>query len=255
MDDKKTFIDKCIMISSMRRDELVKHVLSERFSDISDASKSKTPGDMPTGMEIITFVPSSLNYPDYAFSLCSMNQSREDMVRHLLEYEVELCDKKNEEDKPSPEKKRRRGMSRRSDDTKIPPSKDLPSILSLFTKDDASGEASVIANMPDILETYFPSANCVYAGIYANLDRSEFVLLAVDNGRYRTSWRSSGTQNKLKWYTSHEDSDKSIMKSITNDSSTVHIARKRNGEIRYMGKCNRIEDINIEEGWCSMFVS
>lgn len=242
----------------MNKDQLLKNVLSSRFTEMSDKSRCGTSGVIPTGLDLLTFIPSPSTYPEYAFLVCSMSESRSDMVRHILEYEskkfVTGCCDKCKEDKPASEKKRRRGMARRSEDRVIEQN-NFPSILSLFTKNDHSGESSVMVNMPDILETYFPEIICIYAGIYGNVERTVFVLLAVDNGRYRTSWRSCGTQNKLTWFTSHEDIDKSVMKSIVNNTSIVHVVRKRNGEIRYMGKCTKVEDVNMKDGSCSMFVS
>ena len=249
----KEFVNKCILVSTMNKDQLIKNVLSSRFTDMSDPKIGKS-SDIPTGLDLLTFVPSPSIYPEYAFLVCSMQETREDMVRHILEYESKnfvsgSCDK-CKDDTVVPEKKRRRGgMTRRSED-RATPNICVPSILSLFTKDE-----NVMTNMPDILETYFPTTVCIYAGIYGNVDRSIFVLLAVDNGRYRTSWKSCGAQNKLTWFTSNEDVDKSVMTSIVNNTSTVHVVRKRNGEIRYMGKCTRIDDVNMEEGSCAMFVS
>jgi len=293
MNSSKEFVDKCILVSSMEREELVKYILAERFNDMSDPSKCNDT-TIPSGIDILSFVPCQSTYPAFAFSMCSMTYSREDIIRHVLEKYVEAnsfkCPTCSEQAPTIPDRKRRRGMVRRSE-AKLPPrivsppispkdtkvvhtkvvptkvvptkvvptkTKDVivrPSVFSLFKKKDSSGDSIVMSGMTDILENYFPTTNCIYPGVYGNKEKSEFVLLSVDNGRYKASWKSCGSENILKWFTSHDDTNKSVMKSILHGSSTVHIVRKRNGEIRYMGRCKKIEEINIKEGHCSMYIS
>jgi len=294
MNSPNEFVNKCIIVASMERKELVKYILSERFNDMSDKSKCNET-TIPSGIDILTFVPCPSTYPEFAFSMCAMTYSREEIIRHILEKYVEEnsfnCSKCTEQPPVVPEKKRRRGMVRRSE-ANLPPrivsppispsekkltpstlrslqqkktakiisptkSNDIirPSVFSLFKKKDSSGDAIVLSGMSDILENFFPDASCIYPGIYGNNEKSEFVLLSVDNGRYKASWKSCGTENILKWFASNDDTNKSIMKSILHESSTVHIVRKRNGETRYMGRCKKIEDINVKEGYCSMYIS
>ena len=294
MNSPKEFVNKCIIVSSMEREELVKYILAERFNDMSDKSKCNDTA-IPIGIDILSFVPCPSTYPAFAFSMCSMTYSREDIIRHILEKYVEEnslnCSKCTEQPPVVPERKRRRGMVRRSEanlpprivsppispkENKLPPStlrgvqskqkavnlsptksSDIvrPSVFSLFKKKDTSGDSVVLSGMSDILENFFPEASCIYPGIYGNKEKSEFVLLSVDNGRYKASWKSCGSENILKWFASNDDTNKSIMKSILHGSSTVHIVRKRNGETRYMGRCKKIEDISVKEGYCSMYIS
>lgn len=273
MDARREIISRIVLLSSMGKDELVKNILAEKFREMT----SSTPGCagvMPTGVGLIEYSPSPDTYPSYAFSLCSMTESRDDILRHLLHSELEKVVTCSRCDPPSvtPEKKRRRGGTRRTESRRLrehpeveiagnvetleETTSQLPPILSLFLKkDEFSGENTIIGNIPDILDNFFPGTECVYAGIYANPTRTFFVLFAVDNGRYRTSWRSYGSQNKLMWFTSHEDVDREVMKNVIDKGTTVHVVRKRNGEIRYMGTCVKIEEVNMDEGSCSLYIS
>ncbi len=286
MDVRKDVVTRVVSLSSMGKDELVKNILSDKFRAMTSPTPGCTnvSGTMPTGLELLAYTPSPESYPSYAFSVCAMDESREDIFRHLVDIELERitnCDRCNP---PTPtsspplsqEKKRRRGGTRRTESRRLrsqceaEPAPDntessagstlehpeLPPILSLFVKKDAfSGDTTVMGNIPDILENFFPGTECVYAGIYSNPSNTFFVLFAVDNGRYRTSWRSYGSQNKLTWFTSHEDVDREVMTHVIDKATTVHVVRKRNGEIRYMGKCSKIDNVNMEEGSCSMYIS
>ena len=283
MDVRKDVISRVVLLSSMGKDELIKNILSDKFRCMTSSS-DVTSSSMPTGLGLLSYTPSPDSYPSYAFSVCSMDESREDILRHLLDIELEKiivtkCERCDPPTSPpsslSQERKRRRGGTRRTTESRrlrgqpevdpvpdnvvsssVENNPELPPILSLFLKkDEASREVTVMGNIPDILENFFPGTECVYAGIYSNPSRTFFVLFAVDNGRYRTSWRSYGSQNKLTWFTSHEDVDRAVMKYVIDKSTTVHVVRKRNGEIRYMGKCSKIESVNIEEGSCSMYIS
>jgi len=258
---KENFVKKCITITTLSKSDLIKSVLSDRFSDMTDVSM----GDIPSGIEILTHIPCHSSYPEYAFSLCSIPDDIENMRSHLIAYELDRYTESKTGPVTRGSSKRRRGGSRTRSSTQLEnsfkESKELVPIidiklpiLSIFKK-VVNGENIILGNMPDILDEFFPGVKCVYAGIYSSIDKNTFVLLAVDNGRYRTSWKSNGPQNILKWYTSHEDVDRSVMKQITNESTNVHIVRKRNGEIRYMGKCSRIDDVDHPEGSCTMFVS
>lgn len=81
-----------------------------------------------------------------------------------------------------------------------------------------------------------------------------FVLLVVDS--VRNCWKSSGVQNKLTWFTPADDVGKKVFNEIIVSKNLVlHVIRKRNLELRYMGKLQKIENIDRELGSCVMFVA
>ena len=129
----------------------------------------------------------------------------------------------------------------------------LPSKLNLFTVEE-NGCKKNLNTMSDILPKFFPGSKTVWPGIYKQ-EENIFILLVIDNGRYKNNWKSCGTQNKVTWFTSHDDTDKSVMDKIVDDKTTVHVVRKRNGEMRYMGKRAKTENIDKTEGSCVLYVA
>ena len=259
MTTKRHFIETCVSLSLLDRQEILRLVLADKVKDIlcrrDHKPESPEPqSEVPKNLDILGYSPTTEQFSDYAFTLCSLKSTKEEIVAYLIGKEFDKVMTPLISTTPvaaildvdKPPVKRRRRLT-------ILPPVSLPPVLSLFTykKDDT---IVTLTNMPEIIDRFFKGVTLVWQGIYADRKKSEYVLLVVDNGRYKNVWRSSGKQNRLTWYTSHEDTNRQEMGKIV-ECKSVHIVRKRNGEYRYMGKITKIDDVDYGEGSCVMLVS
>lgn len=290
---KEDFLETCVVLSGLDRESILKTVLKEKFNNVTTDSEKDTENStaLPTGLDLLVHTPSRENFAEYAFGLCSLPDSKEAITRHLLsilfdaavESEVRPRVRTRQSKQRSAEqqatlkvcgqaKKRKKTSSANSSTSseesstetesaaqalcniqkKTEQERKLPSKLNVFLRND--GKTPMVA-MSEIVHGFFPGLTLLWPGIYMQTKQEYFVLLVVDNGRYSNSWKSAGTQNKLTWFTSTEDVGREVFDKITANTSVVHVVRKRNSEMRYMGKSQRTEHINKDEGSCVMYVA
>lgn len=287
--EKEDFLETCVVLSGLDRESILKTILKEKYKYVCECSGEKTATTLPKGLSLLVYNPSPQNFTDYAFALCSLQDSKEAITRHLLSIHFDAAvesairrprvrtrqsKQKSEEETSlnivqSPRKKKRSSPSAASSDSEsssqkqsvgaaaealceIQKQNSLPSKLNLFLRVDGK---SPMTTMSEIIPGFFPGVVLLWPGIYRSQTSLTFVLLVADNGRYKNCWRSAGIQNKLTWYTSGDDVDRKVLGMITSEESVVHVVRKRNSEMRYMGKCQKIEDVDKEDGSCVMYVA
>lgn len=290
MTKKEHFLETCVFLSGLERDSILKKVLKDAFQYVlqshsesaqgqnptpnSPDSSKYIPDELPEGLTLLTFKPSEIDFVDYAFALSTLQDSKEVMVRHILSTQFDTTF--HPKDSPvryknfqkfgnkvgkEPPLKKKRPNSDFEQSTKIGSEveaalgfsepRNLPSKLDLFVKFDGSPMTTI----SEITSEFFSQVVLIWPGIYRDDSNTLFVLLVADNGRYKNSWKSAGTQNKFTWYTSNDDTDRKVLDMITHDDSVVHIVRKRNSEIMYMGKRRNIENVDRPNGSCVMYVS
>ena len=269
--NKEDFLETCVVLSGLDRESILKTVLKEKFNNVTQENRVDSEKETPKGLDLLVHTPSRENFAEYAFALCSLPDSKETITRHLLsilfdaavEAEVRPRVRTRQSKQRSEQatlnisgqaKKRKKSTDESSTETQkktLEQQRKLPSKLNVFLRDDGK---TAMVTMSEITQGFFPGLTLLWPGIYA-CDEEYFVLLVVDNGRYSNSWKSAGTQNKLTWFTSNEDVDREVFDKITTNTVVVHVVRKRNSEMRYMGKSQRMEHINKDDGSCVMYVA
>lgn len=273
--EKEDFLETCLVLCGLDKESIIKTILSEKFKIVSETQPSNKKKCLPKGCDLLVHTPSPENFAEYAYELCALKENKDVITRHLLSLQfdasVEAASRPRVRTRQSKTSRTSWKKKRLSIDISSGSESDseeslkgaarllcnisaikLPSKLHLFVVEEG-GNKKILNTMSDILPNFFPGSNTVWPGIYKK--DNVFVLLVMDNGRYKNNWKSSGTQNKVTWFTSHEDVDRSVMDQVVDDKSTVHVVRKRNGEMRYMGKRVKMEDTNREEGSCVMYVA
>lgn len=266
--EKEDFLETCLVLCGLDKASIIKTILKEKFKYAAEHPNEDT--RMPSGLDLLLHNPGPEGFAEYAFGLCALEETKESITRHLLSVQFDAAVQaasrprvrtRSRQSLPlnlPPRKKNRVHNVSDTDETESEPDVPvtdikLPSKLHLFLKQD--GEMKTVLNtISDILTHFFPGVVVVWPGIYGDPVRT-FVLLVADNGRYKNSWRSSGTQNQLTWFTSSEDADRAVLDKILDPESLVHVIRKRNGEMRYMGSCQKVENVDREEGSCVMHVA
>lgn len=262
--EKEDFLETCVVLGGLDRDAILKTILKEKYKFVQQDKKDilTTIENLPKGLDLLVHDPTSENFAEYAFALCSLEDSKEAITRHLLSIHFDAAvqsalraprvrtrqSKRSNLDEVSPRKKAKSEDRANAAEALRSIQYPLPSNLNLFT----DGK-SPMTTMTEIIPRFFPGFVLVWPGIYRK--DNDFVLLVAENGRYKNSWRSAGVQNKLHWYTSGEDVDREILYEITSNDNVVHVVRKRNSEMRYMGKSQKTEDVNREVGSCVMYVA
>lgn len=282
--EREDFLETCVVLSGLDRESIIKTILKEKYKHVCDYKEDNLPynhGGLPEGLALLVYNPSPQNFAEYAFALCSLKDSKEAMTRHLLSIHFDAAveaairrprvrtrqSKQKSADETvavnvvqqsSPRKKKRSSPDTDSDAVETKEAKEqaqpltLPSKLNLFLRDDGK---TPMVTMAEIIGSFFPGVVLLWPGIYRSQTSLVFVLLVADNGRYKNCWKSAGIQNRLTWYTSSEDVDRQVFDMITDQNSVVHVVRKRNSEMRYMGKCQRTEQVDKEDGSCVMYVA
>ncbi|CAM9106787.1 unnamed protein product [Sphacelaria rigidula] len=284
--EKEAFLETCVVLSGLDEESIIKTILKEKFNKVRGNEYLETNNKgLPTGLDLLVHNPSPDDFAEYAYSLCSLQCSKDAMVKHLLSIQfdaaVDYAARPRIRTRQSAKKRKSCTLTSSSsaedsedsiDNSKssstskellipnypTPPAEDpkLPPKLNLFVR----GDGKTIVTMAEILQDFFPGHVLLRPGIYRKGDQgssssSSFVLLVVDNGRYKNCWSSAGTQNKLTWYTSSDDVDRAIFDEVTGKARVVHVVRKRNSEMRYMGKSHKVIDIDKEDGSCVMYVA
>lgn len=238
--EKEDFLETCVVLCGLDRDAILKKILNEKYSNITQTPAKEL--QLPSDLDLLLHEPTSLDFVDYAFALCSLPHSKEDLTRHLISNHFDAAvqsalsrGRTREEEVKNCRKKARLGV-------------DLPSKLNLFT----DGE-TILTTMSEIIPRFFPGMVMLSPGVYGK--GCNLALQVVDNGRYKNSWSSAGIQNKLTWYTSEDDADRQVFDKVIDKSSAVHVVRNRNSELRYMGKCIKTEQVDRDGGACVMYIA
>lgn len=288
--EREDFLETCVVLSGLDRESIIKTILKEKYKHVCDYKEDNLPYNhgglpegLPEGLPLLVYNPSPQNFAEYAFALCSLKDSKEAMTRHLLSIHFDAAvesairrprvrtrqSKQKSADETvalnvvqsSPRKKKRSSPDSDSEAVETKETKEskkqaqsitLPSKLNLFLREDGK---TPMATMAEIIGSFFPGVVLLWPGIYRSQTSLTFVLLVADNGRYKNCWKSAGIQNRLTWYTSSEDVDRKVFDMIADQNSVVHVVRKRNSEMRYMGKCQKTEDVDKEDGSCVMYVA
>ena len=111
-------------------------------------------------------------------------------------------------------------------------------------------------NIEEIIKIFFWPEHKSYLGcIFTDNSEKQYVLVVSES----SVWKSHGLKNKLFWNMVNileitKEENNKIFNKIVDDFTSVYVIRKRNGEIRYMGKCESIEDIDRNNSKCVMCV-
>lgn len=275
--EKEAFLETCLVLSGLDGESIIKTILKEKFNKVCLEIKNEDTRDtqaLPAGLDLLVHNPSPANFAEYAYSLSSLRCGKDAMVKHLLsiQFDAAVDNAARPRVRTRQSAKKRKSCTPTSSssaedsedsvdntrhlkavDTNPKKTSKLPPKLNLFVREDGK----TMVTMADILQDFFPGHIILRPGIYRKEDKesTEFVLLVVDNGRFNNSWSSAGTQNKLTWHTCNDDADRAIFNEVTQKAKTVHVVRKRNSEMRYMGKSHKVEDIDKEDGSCVMYVA
>ena len=279
---KEDFLETCVVLGTLDRESILKTILREKYSFVLN-SNHESDQDLPEGLALLVHNPTPDNFADYAFALCSLEDNKETIVRHLLSIHFDAAvqsavhalrgprvrtrsKQKAEEELPGAIRKKRVPPAEPpatppvspvsqpvsppvsplvSPPVSPPVSPSLPSKLNLFTDGN-----KVMTTMSEIVQRFFPRVVPWTTEIYR---RGSFFVLVVMDGH--GNWTSAGVQNKLVWYTRREDVDRQVFDKITSNDVVVHVVRKRNSELRYMGKCHKTEEVDREKGSCVMYVA
>lgn len=257
---KECFVEKCVRICSMDKESILKDIAKETFDIVHETKPQISSG---TFDDILHYTPSVDTFIDYTFHLYGCTIEREALIRNILGSEFDKITTRKRENVPEdsevvPKRSRTRRGNRRitvvdeADDNSLVV---LPGILSVFTKLVRPGEFEVLNDITEIIGTYFNGMCIIHEGIFCNKESDTFVLVVCDKDSPKGTWTSHGRQNKLKWKTHSGDSGHETFDNIIGARSAVHVIRKRNNELRYMGKCKNIDEIDEENGSCVMYVS
>lgn len=261
--EKEEFLETCVVLSGLDKESILKTILKEKYNFVRNSNLKSEITTLPEGLDLLVHNPTTENFADYAFGLCSLQgSSKEAITRHLLSIHFDAAVQSAlHRPKVRTRQSKQKAEEELSGLARKKPREDaaetlcsiqyvLPPKLNLFTDD---GKLPM-ATMSEIITHFFPGHVLLWPGIYRK--GSDFVLLVVDyNGRHKNSWRSAGIQNKLTWYTSDEDTDREVFDTITSKNCIVHVVRKRNSELRYMGKCQKTEEVDKEGGVCVMYIA
>lgn len=268
---KSEFVEKCINMYSQTVEGIIKDIIRERTNDLIDGTYIGDQEDVPNDESIVEYIPTLEKFPEYVYALSRINISKENIIKRALSCDYDSISKKRRRviDDDSGESSSddiddnivashtRSGIRRRvrrnahpkinypepniTQDTSL----ELPSILSVFTKKSDTGQFISLKNQDEIVKLYFPRCKSYTKGVY--LGTKELLIVTTDA---RDKWISFGTQNKVSWTYPKED----ILEKFDCEMD-IYILRKRNNEIRYMGKCVKIGNIDNVNGVCDIFVA
>lgn len=250
--DSELFVDKCINICSMDKTSIIRDILRQKldsvFSNVNPETETETETEIPTGIDIVSYNPTKSSFPDFAISLCNLEMSREQVTRHILGDEFDKImtrsRKRNLENVERPRARPKR-VNRRSTEIKDK----LPGIMNVFTRKTRTG-FEVMDNIEEIIKMYFwTEYKSFYDCIFTDISQKNYVIVVSESSK----WKSHGVKNKLYW--SMVDKEELVFDDIVDDSTSIYVIRKRNGEIRYMGKCESMEEIDVINSKCVMCVS
>jgi len=210
MSSKTEFVDKCLWVCKQTTDGIIKDVMKQRLESIvNDSNIQPSPGDIPSDASIIEYIPDINNFPDYAFTMCKLKASKEEIVRYTLghQYDNIVTRKRRRimEDEESEYMQTRssRSRSRMNRDLVLQSQVEsslqvirgpqIPGILSVFTKKNPStGQFVALTNQDDIVRNYFPDCKSYARGVYVG--EKSMVIVSTDS---KDKWVSCGIQNKV----------------------------------------------------------
>ena len=268
---KNEFVEKCMHMYSQTVEGIIKDIIRERTNDLIDGTYIGDTGDVPNDESIVEYIPTLENFPEYVYALSKIKISKENMIKRALSCDYDSISKKRRRviDDESGESSSddsidvvtshtRSGIRRRvrRRNTHVPTQSpiipepicnpiELPSILSVFTKKSDTGQFISLKNQDEIVKLYFPRCKSYTKGVY--LGTKELLIITTDS---TDKWISCGIQNKVSWKYPRED----ILEKLE-CGLDIYILRKRNNEIRYMGKCVKIGNIDNVNGICDIFVA
>lgn len=266
---KTEFVEKCINMYSQSVEDIIKNIIKERTNDLIDGTDIGDSGYVPTDESIIEYVPTLENFSEYVYMLCNLKISKENIIKRALACNYDSISKKRRRvvidddsgyssdgsiDVVASHTRSgiRRRVRRNNSHLPIPikqtipdSSLPLPSILSVFTRKSDTGQFISLKNQDEIVKLYFPRCKSYTRGVY--LSNKEILIVTTDA---KDKWVSCGIQNKVSWTYPKDD----ILEKLKSELD-IYILRKRNNEIRYMGKCVKIGDIDNVNGICDIFVA
>lgn len=269
MTSKSDFVDKCLWVCKQTTDGIIKDVIKQRLESIVNDPTLQSIGEMPSDASIIEYVPDMNTFPDYVFSMCKLKSSKEEIVRYTLGHQYDnivtrkrrriMEDEEHEHMQTRSRSTRSRSRASRPQVESEPVEVEtrsvlqiirgpqMPGILSVFTKKNPStGQFVALTNQDEIVKNYFPECKSYSKGVY--IGEKSMVIVTTDS---KDKWSSCGIQNKVLWNSPKED----ILDILSTKTDEVYVIRKRNNEIRYMGKCINVNSINKVNLTCEMFVA
>lgn len=234
--------DKCVELSCMTRDEIVKECLTTSFDSMTDSDQLSP---IPEDDSVFTYVPNKVDFVDYVMVLMNSSSNKNAIVKRLMISMIEKhpirvtrsSKRVIDEEEDEEDKKRPRLNSEDND-------RNLPEVLG----------TTISSSMTCVSRTHFPESRLVYPGIYVMND-NEYILFCVDNGRYSSSWLHNDGVTTLTWATANKDKYRETLEAIS-ESKTVHVFRKITGEVnfRYMGKVFDSNGLNKRDGKINLCV-
>ena len=235
--ERESFIDLCIEVGSSDRRSVLKNILRTKYESAT-AAGDKPGGELPgTLQELLRTNPSSSQFVDYAYTMCSMeNQiSKKELAR------TTLMDALDGMLTSTPPRKSKRQKARK-----------LPAKLSPFVLNEGADSEQTLRSIDAIVDDFFPEMGFVSPCVYADPGHTSFVLFVPD--RHVNRWKAAGSQCKFVWRTSEQDVNTEIFSEVINAVPRVHVVRERSSEVVYMGTCKSTDNVN-SLGTCTMFVS
>jgi len=238
---KDIFVEKCMNLFSMSDQEIIKSILKDSLDNIEIDDNDKFPSDF-TVSDITNYKPTKNTFPDFAYFLCTSKINKKDLLKNAISNDVDnLLHQKETSKRKIPHIESRVTRSKKTI---------LPSILGPFTLKNNKGESGVISDIGTIIDEYFTGYLEISKSIYCD-NNNNYVLIVSDSIDSR--WKSNGHKNILTW-TCEEYNAESFGK-LMSMNSTVHVIRVKNEIFRYMGKCESIEKIDLNNCSCVMNVS
>ena len=235
--DKAAFVELCVELGASDRKTILKKILQTKYTTAA-AAGDKPSAELPgTVEELLRADPSSSQFVDYAYTMCSMeNQiSKKDLVR------TTLADALDGMLSTPPPRKSKRQKARK-----------LPGKLSPFVLNEGAADEQPLRSFDTIVDEFFPDMGFVFPCVYADAGHTSFVLFVPD--RHVNRWKAAGSQCRFVWRTSEQDANTDVFSKVINAVPRVHVVRERSSEVVYMGTCKSVDDIN-SLGTCTMFVS
>lgn len=231
MMEKDDFIEECLTLCALDKEGILKRILQRQTRE--DLRSCEMVADIPRGLPVLLHQPCRQNFADYAYEVCSLTESKESITKFLISAYFDEVSVRTRQSK-------RRKCTR-----------SLPSQLGYFLAADGK---TPLGNIAIILDEFFPGLCRISSGVYSDRSKSTILIYVGEDG-CKNMWKSAGTNNMLTWLTSiEEEVSKEVFRRVCDMSSVVHVVRKRGSELRYMGKTQKVSDVNVDQGSCVLYV-
>jgi len=163
--DKAAFLDLCVELAAADRKAILKKILQTKYTRAA-ASGDRPSAELPSTLpELINADPSSSQFIDYAYTMCSMeNQiSRDDLVRTTLAGALDAM-----LSLPPPRKSKRHKARK------------LPTKLSPFVLNEGTADEQPLRSFEAIVDEFFPEMESLFPCVYADSGQTSFVLFVPD---------------------------------------------------------------------------